>query len=184
MMANNAVPNVWTQMSYVPPRGQCNFKPSILAARCPCLRFMLHPLKSSSSYECDGCSHHASFHSMENKTEDEIQKRWELEAREKQEEEERIANRPKKRLRQIEYTAAGASNTRLLDNGMMTPDELEEGFQTLLRETTASEAGSSKGRTKKGTGKATKTATAARGTRSRGRVTEIPEDDEEFIELD
>ena len=43
-MANGAS-NVWTQMNYVPPRGQCNHKASILAARCPCLRFMLHPLK-------------------------------------------------------------------------------------------------------------------------------------------
>jgi len=43
-MAGNA-PNVWTQMNYVPPRGQCNHKPSLLAAKCPCLRFMLHPLK-------------------------------------------------------------------------------------------------------------------------------------------
>lgn len=37
--------NVWTQMNYVPPRGQCNFKQSVLSPKCPCLRFMLHPLK-------------------------------------------------------------------------------------------------------------------------------------------
>ena len=40
-------PNVWTQMNYVPPRGQCNHKASLLSSTCPCLRFMLHPLKAS-----------------------------------------------------------------------------------------------------------------------------------------
>jgi hypothetical protein len=40
-----AVPNVWTQMNYVAPRGQCNYKQSVISPRCPCLRFMLHPLK-------------------------------------------------------------------------------------------------------------------------------------------
>lgn len=119
--------NVWTQMNYIPPRGQCNHKPSLLAARCPCLRFMLHPLKvsiaadlrlrlrrrwilhlltqmqSSSSYECDGCGHHASFHSMENKAEDEIRKRWETEEKERAERSDEARQRPKKRMRAIEY---------------------------------------------------------------------------------
>ncbi|USP81628.1 hypothetical protein yc1106_08902 [Curvularia clavata] len=97
-------PNVWTQMNYVPPRGPCNHKPSLLAAKCPCLRFMLHPLKSSSSYECDGCGHHASFHNMENKMEDEIRKRWETEAKEKAEQSDKAQQRPKKRVRAIEYS--------------------------------------------------------------------------------
>ncbi|KAF1831954.1 hypothetical protein BDW02DRAFT_530848 [Decorospora gaudefroyi] len=101
-MATGA-PNVWAQMNYVPPRGLCNHKASLIAPRCPCLRFMLHPLKSSSSYECDGCGHHASFHSMENQAEDEILKRWELEAKEKAERDEEAQPRPKKRVRAIEY---------------------------------------------------------------------------------
>ncbi|KAF2130487.1 hypothetical protein P153DRAFT_366074 [Dothidotthia symphoricarpi CBS 119687] len=99
----NRAPNIWTQMNYVPPRGQCNFKQSVLSPRCPCLRFMLHPLKSSSSYECDGCTHHASFHSLENKMEDEVRKRWEQEVRDRAEKEEE--SRPKKRTRVIEYRA-------------------------------------------------------------------------------
>ncbi|KAH7082952.1 hypothetical protein BKA63DRAFT_561147 [Paraphoma chrysanthemicola] len=98
-----AAPNVWTQMNYIPPRGQCNYKQSVLSPKCPCLRFMLHPLKSASSYECDGCNHHASFHSMENKSEDEIRKKWEQEARDKKEEEQEGKARPKKRVRAIEY---------------------------------------------------------------------------------
>ncbi|RMZ74440.1 hypothetical protein GMOD_00003480 [Pyrenophora seminiperda CCB06] len=58
----------------------------------------------ASSYECDGCGHHASFHSMENKAEDEIRKRWEAEAKAKVEQEEQ---RPKKRVRAIEYQDLG-----------------------------------------------------------------------------
>ncbi|KAF2193708.1 hypothetical protein K469DRAFT_618958 [Zopfia rhizophila CBS 207.26] len=103
MAVNMVQPNVWTQMNYTPPRGQCNFKQSLMSPKCPCLRFMLHPLKSSSSYECDGCTHHASFHSMENKAEDEIRKRWELEAQEKEWQEEKWTKQPRKRLREIDY---------------------------------------------------------------------------------
>ncbi|KAI8935435.1 hypothetical protein NX059_008012 [Plenodomus lindquistii] len=111
----NGTTNVWTQMNYIPPRGQCNHKASILAAKCPCLRFMLHPLKSSSSYECDGCAHHASFHSMENKSEDEIRKRWEQEAKDKADQEGEMQQRPKKRVRAIEYDVernGGSTKTR------------------------------------------------------------------------
>ena len=61
-------------MAYVPPRGGCGFKYSVVSPACPCLRFMLHPLKLSSSFECDGCGHHASFHQMRSKTEDETTK--------------------------------------------------------------------------------------------------------------
>ncbi|KAH4014864.1 hypothetical protein HBH69_165950 [Parastagonospora nodorum] len=94
--------NVWTQMNYIPPRGPCNHKPSMLSPKCPCLRFMLHPLKSTSSYECDGCAHHASFHSMENKAEDEVRKQWEKEAAEKEEEDsqQRSKKRPRLLLRE------------------------------------------------------------------------------------
>ncbi|KAF2196140.1 hypothetical protein GQ43DRAFT_476593 [Delitschia confertaspora ATCC 74209] len=97
-----AAPNVWEQMGYTPPRGQCNFKTSILS-KCTCLRFMLHPLKSASSYDCDGCQHHASYHSMENKQEDEICKRWEIEAKEREAQERRPKANPRKRQKQLEY---------------------------------------------------------------------------------
>jgi hypothetical protein len=40
---------------------------------------------------------------MENKTEDEIHKRWEVEAKERAEREEEAQQRPKKRVRAIEY---------------------------------------------------------------------------------
>ncbi|KAK6432136.1 hypothetical protein LTR95_011694 [Oleoguttula sp. CCFEE 5521] len=68
--------SVWTAMSYPPPRGPCNHKASLLSASCSCLRFMLHPIKAASSFECDGCAHHASFHSLENLAEDAVVKKW------------------------------------------------------------------------------------------------------------
>ncbi|KAI4944032.1 hypothetical protein J4E91_008887 [Alternaria rosae] len=153
-MAGN-VSNVWTQMNYVPPRGQCNHKPSLLAAKCPCLRFMLHPLKSSSSYECDGCGHHASFHTMENKTEDEIRKRWEVEAKERSEQE--VQQPPaKKRVRAIEYNN-------------------EEGVEDIFNELLLQEARTKKAAPKKKTGRAV-------GSRAKGKISEIVEDD--VVELD
>ncbi|USW53809.1 hypothetical protein Slin15195_G071280 [Septoria linicola] len=75
-MANQVpVNSVWSAMDYKPPRGRCNYKTSILSS-CPCLRFMLHPVKAATSFDCDGCGHHASFHSLENTTEDAILKKW------------------------------------------------------------------------------------------------------------
>ncbi|KAF2449482.1 hypothetical protein P171DRAFT_427688 [Karstenula rhodostoma CBS 690.94] len=170
-----ATPTVWA--NYVPPRGQCNYKPSIMSAKCPCLRFMLHPLKSTSSFECDGCGHHASFHSMENKEEDEIRKRWEQEARDKALREQREGlDRPRKRPREIEYGRGNvtSSQVRTIEAGIVTPDE-----------ETASETGSARVVTK-GKGKGGKAApqVSKRGSRTKGKITEIPEDDEYFIELD
>lgn len=78
--------------------------------------------QSSSSYECDGCTHHASFHSMENKTEDEIRRRWEQEASEKEKarrELESVENRPRKRVRQIEYATGARAET----SGTVTPED-------------------------------------------------------------
>lgn len=37
---------------------------------------MIHPVKAATSFECDGCGHHASFHQLENKEEREIIARW------------------------------------------------------------------------------------------------------------
>ncbi|KAL8865934.1 MAG: hypothetical protein Q9174_006600 [Haloplaca sp. 1 TL-2023] len=68
-------PNIWHQMQYAPPRGPCFQKSSILTS-CPCFRFMLHPLKGATSFECDGCGHHASFHKKENREDEEIERRW------------------------------------------------------------------------------------------------------------
>ncbi|KAH7396916.1 hypothetical protein DE146DRAFT_658165 [Phaeosphaeria sp. MPI-PUGE-AT-0046c] len=159
--------NVWTQMNYVPPRGQCNFKQSVLSPKCPCLRFMLHPLKSASSYECDGCSHHASFHSMENKLEDDVRKRWEQEAKDKADWDEEAQRRPKKRVRAIEYQNTPGS--------------------TLGHNAIEGASNSSMGATKAGgnrVGAARKPARAA-ASKARGKVMEVLEDEEEdVIEVD
>jgi len=68
--------NIWKQMSYVPPRGPCGYKASLVSPACACLRFMIHPVKAATSFDCDGCSHHASYHKMENKAEEEILLQW------------------------------------------------------------------------------------------------------------
>ncbi|KAF2155097.1 hypothetical protein K461DRAFT_311417 [Myriangium duriaei CBS 260.36] len=68
--------SVWSSMNYTPPRGKCNFKNGLMSSTCSCLRFMLHPIKAATYFECDGCAHHASYHSMENPEEDAILKRW------------------------------------------------------------------------------------------------------------
>ncbi|RPA98578.1 hypothetical protein L873DRAFT_1686961 [Choiromyces venosus 120613-1] len=59
--------NIWSVMNYQVPRGKC---PSVLSTSCPCLRFMLNPLQAASSFACDGCGHHASFHNLKNPGED------------------------------------------------------------------------------------------------------------------
>ena len=40
---------------------------------------MAHPLKADASFDCDGCGHHASFHDLENRREEEIVRRWKAE---------------------------------------------------------------------------------------------------------
>ncbi|KAL8684415.1 MAG: hypothetical protein Q9218_008304 [Villophora microphyllina] len=83
-MARNVIaeqhqhPSIWAQMSYVPPRGPCFQKSSFLTS-CPCFRFMIHPLKAATSFECDGCGHHASFHKMDNKQDEEYERQWKSE---------------------------------------------------------------------------------------------------------
>ncbi|PWW76614.1 hypothetical protein C7212DRAFT_80038, partial [Tuber magnatum] len=58
--------NIWSVMNYQVPRGKCVHKLSVLSTSCPCLRFMLNPLQAASSFACDGCGHHASFHNLRN----------------------------------------------------------------------------------------------------------------------
>ncbi|RPA86830.1 hypothetical protein BJ508DRAFT_301642 [Ascobolus immersus RN42] len=61
--------NIWQIMNYPIPRGKCNSKTSVISS-CPCLRFMLNPLQAASTFVCDGCGHHASFHQMKNEGEE------------------------------------------------------------------------------------------------------------------
>jgi IS5 family transposase len=56
---------------------------------------MAHPLHAATSFECDGCGHHASFHMLVNKEEDEVVARW----RAVKEEEERVAAEAEERMK-------------------------------------------------------------------------------------
>lgn len=67
--------------------------------------FILHYLtcsyKAASSFECDGCGHHASFHSLENAAEDAIRQKWsEEEAQAKEQQAAVGANKKRKMLAQ------------------------------------------------------------------------------------
>src|SRR4051812_30790099 len=105
---------------------------------------------------------------MENKAEDEIRKRWEREAKEKAETEDRMVERPRKRLRELEYSSAGILN----------------GFGVGLHPASEEESAViSRPKSKKASGKATQA--ARRGTtRTRGKIMELTEEDSNFVELD
>ena len=84
-------------MSYTPPRGPCG-KPATVMGTCRCLRFMVHPLKVATSFECDGCGHHASFHQMSNPSDEEIVRQWKEREVEKMERRLMIENNDRKGL--------------------------------------------------------------------------------------
>jgi hypothetical protein len=101
---------------------------------------------------------------MENKAEDEVRKRWEQEARDKAGLDEALQQRPKKRVRAIEYEAS------LADGGLFA----------MLGSGSASDKTATKGR-----GAATKKPGRAAATRARGKVTEVTEEqDDAVVEID
>ncbi|KAI9667038.1 MAG: hypothetical protein M1829_005579 [Trizodia sp. TS-e1964] len=81
--------------AFLPPRGPCAYKPTLLTPTCTCLRYMsrLGPFAPSSvttsastsgtgtsRFHCDGCAHHASYHALENEREEQTLARWRAEA--------------------------------------------------------------------------------------------------------
>ena len=107
---------------------------------------------------------------MENKVEDEILKRWEQEAHEKQERVEGLAARPTKRLRELEFRPSHGGPAQL--------DALQGGMSTLEGNVGGTRGkGSVRGKGKKST------AGPSRKTKSRA-VDLDTEADEEYIELD
>jgi hypothetical protein len=101
---------------------------------------------------------------MENKAEDEVRKRWEQEAKDKADRDEAVQQRPKKRVRAIEYEASVA------DDGL---------FATLGSGSTSNKTAT------KGRGAAAKKPGRAAATRARGKVTEImEEEDDTVVEID
>jgi hypothetical protein len=106
---------------------------------------------------------------MENKTEDEVRKRWEQEAKDKADQEEEAAQRSKKRPRLLQITGAKKHP------GAFDDTSLDE----LLDPTMANSNPVAKGRAP---AKKPRRAAAAK---AKGRVTEIvEEDDDEVIEVD
>jgi hypothetical protein len=113
---------------------------------------------------------------MENKYEDEIRKRWEMEASEKQGQEDHSVTRPRKRLRELENsTENNAPVSGIL--GRLWPSVSQE--NTVIDENLAQTT--SKGRSKARNGNVSRTRnsnpTRAAAARSRTRVVELPEDD-------
>jgi len=127
---------------------------------------LLTSSRSSSSYECDGCNHHASFHNMENKIEDEIRKKWAQEAKDKAEQDAEAAQRPRKRPRAIGYRNDADDVMNDLALGV-----LSKGTAVERRSSTKSKGDAAKPRRNA-------------GARARSRITEITGDDEGIVELD
>ncbi|KAI7230491.1 hypothetical protein KC330_g6920 [Hortaea werneckii] len=115
-MAGQIPPNsVWSAMNYTPPRGQCNHKHSLMSPACACLRFMLHPVKAATSFECDGCGHHASFHSLENPAEDAVIKKWSEQEAGSSHSKQTAAGAGNKKRRLLAPTASGNENADLVE---------------------------------------------------------------------
>jgi hypothetical protein len=94
---------------------------------------MLHPVKAATSFECDGCNHHASFHSLENKEEDAILKKWEEQSQQESREQQRL----------LEYGGAAAKKRKRVKEKAEEEDvritevvEVEEGRQQGMLERT------------------------------------------------
>lgn len=110
---------------------------------------------------------------MENKGDDEIRKRWELEKKEKKIQEERVIARPRKRLREIEYTV---NSTTSRSN---TIGDDEENLGEYIATAIGSVNTTGKARAKKTPGTRT---TRGASTRARGKVLELG--DEDFVDLE
>jgi hypothetical protein len=105
---------------------------------------------------------------MENKTEDEVRKRWEQEAKDKADRDEEAQQRPKKRVRAIEYQAG----TGGISGGNALGEVL--GFATRNNKNEA-----------RGRGGVAKKPGRAAAAKARSKVTEIVDDeDDDVIEVD
>ena len=84
---------------------------------------MIHPLKAASSFDCDGCGHHASFHRMESKEEEEIARRWKAEEMAK---EVQLVERETEQKRLQEIFENVAPKRRRIEAAGAEPEELFE----------------------------------------------------------
>jgi hypothetical protein len=72
----------------------------------------------ASSFECDGCGHHASFHNMENSKDDAVVKRWQ--EAEKGQQQAIEGPGPRKRPREAIENGGGGQSVQQLVNGNST----------------------------------------------------------------
>ena len=117
---------------------------------------------------------------MENKEEDEIRKRWEIEAKEK-EQQQGTAARPRKRLRELEYNTAGTREDETPNNTFERVKALLDRVSPAPSDATLVGTVSNRGRQKKGNGRRRQTRTRGASTAARGKTAEA---DEDYIELD
>jgi MinD superfamily P-loop ATPase len=78
-------------------------------------------LQAASSFECDGCGHHASYHALENPAEDKILQKWsEQEAEVKQQQAAVGASKKRKLITQRE-AVADEDRITILDEAPIEP---------------------------------------------------------------
>ena len=116
---------------------------------------------------------------MENKEEDEIRKRWESEAKEK-ELQQGTAARPRKRLRELEYNTASTRDEENLDSALGRVKELLDRASPARSDATLAGSVSSRGKQKKRSGRDRPTRARGGSTAGRGKTSEA---DEDYIEL-
>jgi hypothetical protein len=104
---------------------------------------------------------------MENKTDDEIRKRWEQEAKDKADQGDQAQERPKKRPRAIEYQSPTFNSTLANLVGGSSDSTTTNGRVAA-----------------KGRGAAAKKPSRAAAAKARGKVTEMSQDEDDVIEVD
>lgn len=93
---------------------------------------MVHPLKAATSFDCDGCGHHASFHQMENPAEEEAARRWKAQA-EREERDKRDADTPAPKRRRI--TNGNSGQQKGLDVGEVRQFMISDGSRKQKKKT-------------------------------------------------
>jgi hypothetical protein len=69
--------------------------------------FPTNTLQAATSFDCDGCNHHASFHALENPKEDEVMRKWAEQQAQEQQQQTAMATKKRKLLTQ----APGSNQT-------------------------------------------------------------------------
>ena len=108
---------------------------STLSCLCETELRILINIQAATSFECDGCNHHASYHSMDNPAEDAILKKWEDQEAQNTIQKQALAGASRKRRRIAEKPSEDEREVLLITDG--AEDEeieavVEEQIQTEL----------------------------------------------------